>query len=239
MYINGEIKPKYTNEYLLINYNRSCNIMRDGCRNNCINFIKKMLNKKNIDKNKKNITLMYTSSLMSNNIKISSFLFEKVKNISYTDMFVKCIINNSKKSLIFLKNKNIKISNFNETYIVSECLRVGNYNILKKLITIYKIKYSKLIFYIYEKSINVHILIWLLKKIQDKISIDFKNIFTYINSYEFRKIFKIVGKSLLMVEFFNICNNLKKYTICKIMSDYGLINENYNYNNNIKILKNL
>ena len=233
------IKPKYTNEYLLINDNYSYDIMWVSCRNNCIAFIKKMLNDKNIENNKNNIKLMYETSLTRNNIKISSFLFERTKDIIYKDMLIKCIINNSKKSLMFLKNKNIKIYDFNEEYIVSECLRIGNYNIAKKLITTYKIEYKSLMYYIYVKKINVNMLIWLLNKIEDKTSIKFINIFNYINTYEFRKIFKIVGKYLLKINYFNKCNDLQKYNICKIMCDYDFINENYTYNKNIKILKNL
>ena len=236
---NLEIKPKYTNEYLLISDNYAYDIMWTGCRNNCVAFIKKMFNNKNIDKNKKDIKLMYETSLVRNNTKISSFLFEIVQDIIYKDMFVKCIINNSKKSLIFLKNKNIEISDFNEEYIVSECLRIGNYNIAKKLITIYKIEYSSLMYYIYVKKINIHMLLWLLNKIEDKSSIKFINIFNYINPHEFKKILKIVGTPLLTIQYFNKCNNLKKYTICKIMSDCGLKNEKYTYTTNIKILKNL
>ena len=229
------IRAKYTNEYLLINNNYAYDIMWIGCRNNCLSFIKKMLNNKNIEKNKKDIKMMYETSLSRNNIKISSFLFEMVQDIMYKDMLVKCIINNSKKSLIFLNNKNIKISDFNEEYIVSECLRIGNYNIAKKIISIYKIEYTSLMYYIYVKKINIKMLIWLLNKIEDKTSIKFINIFNYINAYEFRKIFKIVGYPLLTTKYFNKCN---KYSICKIMNDCGLLNKNYTYNKNIKILKN-
>ena len=213
------IKAKYTNEYLLINNNYAYDIMWIGCRNNCLSFIKKMLNNKNIEKNKKDIKMMYETSLSRNNIKISSFLFEMVQDIVYKDMLVKCIINNSKKSLIFLNKKNIKISDFNEEYIVSECLRIGNYNIAKKIISIYKIEYTSLMYYIYVKKINIKMLIWLL------------------NTYEFIKIFKIVGYPLLTTKYFNKCNNLKKYSICKIMNDCGLLNKNYTYNKNIKIIK--
>ena len=43
---NLEIKPKYTNEYLLISDNYAYDIMWTGCRNNCVAFIKKMFNNK-------------------------------------------------------------------------------------------------------------------------------------------------------------------------------------------------
>jgi hypothetical protein len=225
-----------TNEYLLVNNNYPFDLLWSGCRNNCLHFIKKIINNDIIEKYKNEITLIYKTSLLKNNIKISSLLFNESLDVVYKDMYLKCIINNSTKSLKFLKSKNIYMSDYNEEYIVSECLRIGNYKLAKKIIKLHNIDYSSLMYYIYVKRINLKMLIWLLNKITDKKMLKFINIFNYIDGNDFKKIFKIVGNQLLNINYFNKCCLLKKYTICKIMADNNFTNKQYNYTYNIKIL---
>ena len=233
-------ESKYTNEYLLIDSDYNFDILWISCRNNCIHFLKKMINNKDKDENKKKLKIMYESSLSKNNVKISSFLFDNARDILYKDIYLKCIVNNSKKSLSFLKDKKISISDFNEEYLVSECLRVGNYKLAKSIIKQFNIEYESLMYYIYVKTINVKMLIWLLNKIGNKEHIKFINIFNYINEKEFRKLFKIIGELLINEKYFNKCIFLKKYNICKIMIDNNnnnLYSFNSIYNNNTKKIK--
>ena len=238
MYNDDVLNLKAPNEILLLNNNYPIDILWIGCRNNCISFIKKIFNnnnKLNIDDN--NMKRLYETSLVNNNIKISSYLFEYSQNVIYKDIFLKCILNNSKKAIRFLKNKNIKIDVHNEEYIVSECLRIGNYKLAKNIIKTHNIEYSNLMYYIYVKTINIKMLIWLLNKIDNKTEIKYINIFNYINCYEFRKILKIAGDSLLKNIYFDKCKKLKKHDICKSMIDNNFVNENNVYYNNIKIIK--
>lgn len=227
-------KSNETNEYVLLNHNHSFNILLSASRNNCISFIKKMTNI--TDKNKNDFSKFYSVSLSHNNHKISSYLYNDNYNIIYKDIYLKCILNNSFNSLNFLESKKIIINDYNEEYILSECLKNGNYILAKQLIKKYNVKYDNLLYYIYVKKINSKMLIWLLNKIDDKSSIKYINIFNYINTLDFRKLLKITNNCLLTSVYFNKCQKVKKNKICKIMVDNNFIKEDYfYYNNTMKI----
>ena len=234
-----QILPTYTNELLLIDNNYNFDLLWISCRNNCIEFLKKRTkivnNKDNIDKN--DIKKLYETSLFRNNSNISSILFNDFENIIYKDILLKCIINNYKKSLLFLKNKNIQTNNINEEYIVSECLRIGNYKLAKNIIDKCNIEYNHLAYYIYVKKINVKMLIWLINKIKNKENIKFINIFNYINLKDFKRIFKIIGNLIISQRYYDKCASLKKYDICKTMIENNKTNFNNIYRKNIKIIK--
>lgn len=235
------IRPIDANELLLIDNNYNIDLLWISCRNNCIAFFKKKINITNnniINENKQDIQRLYESSLIKNNPIISSILFfNDFENIIYKDILLKCIINNYKKSLLFLKNKNICTNDFNEEYIVSECLRIGNYKLAKTIIDKYNIEYNHLAYYIYVKKINVKMLIWLINKIKNKENIKFINIFNYIDLKDFKRIFKIIGKLIISEKYYNKCVSLKKYDICKSMIENNKTNFKNIYTKNIKIIK--
>jgi hypothetical protein len=237
-----QILPIYTNELLLVDIDYNFDLLWISCRNNCIEFLKKRTNfinnKENIVNN--GIKKLYETSLIQNNSNISSLLFNDFENIVYKDILLKCIINNYKKSLLFLKNKNIYqniyINDFNEEYIVSECLRIGNYKLAKTIIKNYNLSYDKLVYYIYVKKINVKMLLWLINKIENKKDIKFINIFNYIDLKDFKKIFKITGNIIINNKYYNKCISLKKYDICKTMIENNKNIFNNIYTKNIKTI---
>ena len=53
-------ESKYTNEYLLIDSDYNFDILWISCRNNCIHFLKKMINNKDKDENKKKQRIEHT-----------------------------------------------------------------------------------------------------------------------------------------------------------------------------------